>query len=122
MAERKRIDAGGKEAGLPYDIDRGIHVNKETLISMAQYGLPSRIFPLYLLISQHEKMKSFDFPDELPALPAAEEVGHFPNIVDTGRWIDSIDCFQDALFAAQIGKLIFSRLPDSYKQKLSEVS
>lgn len=122
MAVRKRIDAGGTEEGQPYDINRGIHVNKETLISMAQYGLPSRIFPLYLLISQHEKIKSFDLPNDLPTLPIAEEVGHFPNIVDTGRWIDSIDCFEDALFAAQIGKLIFSRLPDSYKQKISEVS
>jgi len=120
MANRRVLETKVEE-GLPYDINRGVYVNKESVISTAQYGTPSKIYPLFLMIVQSQKIKAFDLPDELPPLPVSEEVGHSPNLLDFQRWVDAIDCIEDAMFAVQVGKTIFNRLPDSYKQKASEV-
>lgn len=123
MAIRKKLETKVFTEGICNDVPTGIHINKEALISMAQHGSPSKIFPLFVLIAQNEmiKNKAFDLPDVVPSLPICEEVAQSPNLLDLGRWVDAIDSVGDALLAVQIGKTIFDRLPESYKKKAQEV-
>ena len=120
MATRKKLETK-VFGGLPEDTTRSVYVNKESLVSLAQYGGPAKIFPLFMLIKQNAATKEFDLPDQLPTLPIGEEVAQSPGLLDVGRWLDSIDCVEDAMFALQVGQTIWSRLPDSYKKKSEEV-
>lgn len=122
MASRRVFESQVFDDGVPVEAKPGIYVNKEAMVSLAQYGSPAKVFPFFLLISKNEVIKGFDLPDELSPLPPAEEVAQIPNLLDVGRWLDSISNIEDAKFAAQIGKVIFDRLPESYKQRAAEVS
>lgn len=98
---------------------RGVYVNKPALTALAQYGQPSRIFQVFLVINKSEKVKSFDLPSSLPALEPVEEIAHMPNVLDVETWVNSIDDIKDAIYAAQVAQLIYSRLPESYRQKIN---
>lgn len=120
MASRRKLEST-VFVGAPSDEPKTtIYVNKDVLVSFAQHGSPSKLFPLYLLIAKNENIEEFELPDVIPPLPIAEEVSQYPNLLDIGRWLDSIDCAHDAMFAAQIGSIILNRLPESYKAKLAE--
>lgn len=122
MAVRKKLETR-VQAGLPStESKRTIHINREALTSLAQYGSPTKIFPFLIVIKRAEEAREleFDLPEELAPLPASEEAVQVPGLLDVERWLDSIDSFEDALFAAQIGSTIFARLPESLKKKITE--
>ena len=119
MAVRKKLESRVFDSGLPDTGPRGVYINREAVTAFAQYGTPAKIYPLFIAIVKCEK--AFDLPDETPSLPPTEDGIQPSNLHDIFLWLDSIDCFEDALFAVQLSKTIFSRLPESYKKKASEV-
>lgn len=121
MVSRRTFESKVFDDGVPTTPKSGVSINKDALVSLVQFGGPSKVFPFFLLISTSAVIKQFDLPDELPSLPVGEEIAQQPTLLDFSRWVDSVDCLEDALFAAQIGKAIFDRLPESYKQKAKEV-